>query len=64
MNSRIKQFAKEAKLLSGWPMDQADFQKFADLIVWECVELVSCNGHVSGFALGDLIKQHFGIDEC
>ena len=37
-------------------------EKFAELIVQECAELVSCNGHVSGFALGDLIKQHFGVE--
>jgi hypothetical protein len=36
---------------------------FAELIVKECAEVAGCNGHVSGFALGDLIKQHFGVEE-
>ena len=36
---------------------------FAELIVRECAEVAGCNGHVSGFALGDLIKQHFGVEE-
>lgn len=35
--------------------------KFAELIVRECADVAGCNGHVSGFALGDLIKQHFGV---
>jgi len=40
-----------------------DLQKFAELIVRECAEVAGCNGHVSGFALSDLIKQHFGVEE-
>ena len=38
-------------------------EKFAELIVRECAEIAGCNGHVSGFALGDLIKKHFGVEE-
>ena len=38
-------------------------QKFAELIVRECAEVAGCNGHVSGFTLGDMIKQHFGFEE-
>lgn len=34
---------------------------FAQLIIHECAEVAACNGHVSGVALGDIIKQHFGI---
>jgi hypothetical protein len=41
----------------------AGLAKFAELIVKECAEVAGCNGHVSGFALGDLIKQHFGVEE-
>jgi hypothetical protein len=33
--------------------------RFAELIIQECAEVAGCYGHVSGFALGDLIKQHF-----
>ena len=41
-----------------------DFQleRFAELIVRECAEVAGCNGHVSGFTLGDLIKEHFGVE--
>lgn len=35
--------------------------KFAELIVNECAEVAGCNGHVSGFELGDLIKKHFEV---
>jgi hypothetical protein len=38
-------------------------EKFAELIVRECADVAGCNGHVSGFALGDLIKEHFGVEE-
>jgi hypothetical protein len=38
-------------------------ERFAELIVRECAELAGCNIHVSGFALGDLMKEHFGIKE-
>lgn len=37
-------------------------EKFAELIVGECAEVAGCNGHVSGFALGDLLKKHFGVE--
>jgi hypothetical protein len=34
---------------------------FAELIILECAEVAACNAHVSGFALYDVLKQHFGI---
>jgi hypothetical protein len=43
--------------------NEKDLEKFAELIVRECADVAGCNGHVSGFALGDLIKQHFGVEE-
>jgi hypothetical protein len=38
-------------------------EAFAKLIVKEFTEVAGCNGHVSGFTLGDLIKEHFGVEE-
>ena len=38
-------------------------ERFAELIVRECAEVAGCNGHVTGFALADLIRQHFGVRE-
>lgn len=46
-------------------MDQYDQEaiiRFAELIVRECAEVAGCNGHVSGFSLGDLIKEYFGVE--
>lgn len=42
---------------------ELDPVKFAELIVRECAEVAGCNAHVSGFSLGDLIKQHFGVEQ-
>ena len=65
MNPKLKELAinagaypDEDTVLVG-PMDVA---KFAELIVRECAEVAGCNGHVSGFTLGDLIKEHFGVE--
>lgn len=63
MNKRIRELAKEARLLTGWPIGQIELEKFAELIAKECAYVAGCNGHVSGFALGDLIKQHFEVEE-
>lgn len=37
MNERIKQLATEARLLTGWPVGEIEYQKFAELIVKECI---------------------------
>ena len=75
MNERIKKLAEQAGFCmwtdEEWnPGDVIDwaarydkeFEKFAKLIVKECAEVAGCNGHVSGFTLGDLIKEHFGVE--
>ena len=75
MNERIKLLAEQAGFCmwtdEEWnPGDVIDwaarydkeFEKFAKLIVKECAEVAGCNGHVSGFTLGDLIKEHFGVE--
>ncbi len=36
-------------------------EALATRIVLECEGVAACNMHVSGFALGDLIKQHWGV---
>ena len=65
MNKRIKELAKQADKLTTEENKYYNLmyysEKFAELIVRECAELAGCNAHVSGFALGDLIKEHFGI---
>ena len=66
-NTRIKELEQQSYITV---KDENSFdclvfskQKFAELIVKECAEIASCNGHVSGFALGDLIKEHLGVEE-
>jgi hypothetical protein len=40
MNERIRELATEARLLTGWPVDEVEYQKFAELIVQECVNVL------------------------
>ena len=63
MNARIRVLAKQAGLIE-YSTDSKlqNAEKFAELIVRECAEVAGCNGHVSGFTLGDLIKEHFGVE--
>lgn len=74
MNALVKQFAEQSRyftetydneLLSEpalvYCFHKEDFEKFVELFVRECAEVAACNAHVSGFALGDLLKQHFGV---
>jgi len=37
MNERIRELATEARLLTGWPVGEVEYQKFAQLIVQECL---------------------------
>ena len=60
MNDRIKVLWKQAESHTANMSELRD--RFAELIVRECAEVAGCNGHVSGFTLGDLIKEHFGVE--
>lgn len=62
MNERIRELMKQANPSGDFSDCEWVFEKFAELIVRECAEVAGCNGHVSGFALGDLIKEHFGVE--
>ena len=43
MNDRIKErirlLAEEARLLTGWPVGEVEYQKFAELIIQDCVQV-------------------------
>jgi len=56
---------RELMLAAGYaaPELAARAQTLAELIVRECAGVAGCNSHVSGFALGDLIKEHFGVKD-
>jgi hypothetical protein len=69
MNERLKELAREAKLLvynpNGVP---TKLEKFAELIVRECIDIV--NRHEYSYHEADplwetaqLIKEHFGVKE-
>jgi hypothetical protein len=65
MNKRIEKLATEVGISIEYLTNTKQLvliEKFAELIVRECAEVAGCNGHVSGFTLGDLIKEHFGVE--
>ena len=88
MNERILKLAVEAGMyvdLNGTPWPRAmsaeeselAYEKFAELIVWDCINIVKPTQHHEAFAqgyLGDVdglelldskvkqIKQHFGVE--
>ena len=58
MNEQIKLFAEQARLLTGWPVGEVEYQKFAELLIFECVKIAVFNGnHVTAVA----IKEKFGV---
>jgi hypothetical protein len=66
MNDLLAKLFDQAIVLeegNDYVQGELDPVKFAELIIQECAEVAGCNGHVSGFTLGDLIKEHFGVEE-
>ena len=78
MNERIKQLAEQAKFMAEETINKqisknaeldAFAEKFAELIVRECVDI--CEKDKKGFpnsdsvkqGLADMIKKHFGVEE-
>jgi predicted lipid carrier protein YhbT len=69
MNERIRQLAEQAEFFERDLLIQGDnFQRFAELIVRECLDIV--NRHEYSYHEADplwetaqLIKEHFGIAE-
>ena len=65
MNERIKRLATEARLLTGWSVGEVEYQKFAELIVRECMEWCYAHATIDGSAqqIRNSIKEHFGVEE-
>ena len=74
MNERIQKLADEAGLyvdLNGrpWPKSmsaeecEVAYKQFAELIVQECANQVDWILAEGGKTQGDLIKEHFGVEE-
>ena len=71
MNERLEELAKQAGLESfyiEWSPWQVEFEKFAELLLKECMEQVwytredEINDNVSE-VIKDRIKEHFGVEE-
>jgi len=46
-----------------YKINEAMIQKFAELIIQECCEVAHCNSHVGGMTLGNITKEHFGVEK-
>jgi len=58
VNEQIKLFAEQARLLTGWPVGEVEYQKFAELLIFECMKIAVFNGnHATAVA----IKEKFGV---
>ena len=73
MNERIKELAEQAGIGPwGITIDKSTeiFQKFAELIVKECIEIAQDRANFPGFPPNDVndiideIREHFGVEEC
>ena len=74
MNERIKQLAEQAELNATLLFNKEKLEKFAELIVQECVEVCGgiaavragyndVDGRDTAYSCGDMIKEHFGVEE-
>ena len=46
-----------------WEQEHDNFQRFAELIVRECAELMYGRDENGNCKDGDVIKQHFGVEK-
>jgi hypothetical protein len=62
MNKRILELAKQCGYWSGQTIEMNDvgIEKFAELIVRECADIVD---RAEPYKANDLILKHFGIEE-
>ena len=60
MNIRIKKLANQAKLLTGSPVGEIEYQKFAELLINESIKVMAAHDY-HGEWLGEKIKEHFGF---
>ena len=73
MNEQIKELAEQAGFKVNWQHEDvqaikmARFEKFAELIVRKCMELVEGytkqRTHTTFYKAEEQIKQHFGVEE-
>lgn len=72
MNERIRELAKEARLLTGWTVGEVEYQKFAELIVKETIDEmihqmwnygIDQSNNPSFYKAIEKTKEHFGLKE-
>ena len=69
MNERIKELALQATTIeygvdNGFDRVTFDKEKFAELIVQECIDVVDVGGEfVSRPKMVERLKEHFGVEE-
>jgi hypothetical protein len=68
MNERIKELAKQSLPASYLTNCPSALEKFAELIVRECADIVIDNSAVSGLdvireVIAKKVKEHFGVSE-
>ena len=75
MNQRIKELAEQAGLLPKeigpvvetphMKKKQQDLEKFAELIVRECIDIIDEEGSHEGGSIRSMkkIREHFGVEE-
>ena len=71
MNERIKELAEQAQVGSAefdnginyFVSTEKTFNKFAELIVAECVKIADHSNVTGKSIIGERIKQHFGVVE-
>jgi hypothetical protein len=62
MNQRIEEFAKQCYVKTGSPhTDHFEYWKFAELIVWECCDVLYDN-EMGGYQVNYVLKEHFGVE--
>jgi hypothetical protein len=62
MNQRIKELATEARLLTGWPVGEVEYQKFAELIVRKCADIGERYAD-GNYEVPNQILEYFGMEE-
>lgn len=70
MNERIKELAEQANLITHKVPNglahlhtEQDVEKFAEMIVKECIELSGDAGVYCQSVFEDLVKEHFGVEQ-
>ena len=63
MNDRLLKLYESAHIVNGQLTDRLDIEKFAELIVQECIGVADHSNVTGKSIIGERIKQHFGVEE-